>query len=223
VAVRHLFVQPWRRVLFWGIIVSLFVAVGVGYRWGLTGPQKQVVRYLLDDLWVTDNQANLLLGSSSIKYMDEALLSGCGSWLNRGIGNAYIDDVLQYMNLTTLNLEPAHIWIYLAENDIANQKTDIIEDYRQLVNLLLNRFTSSQVHIIAVKPSPARVKYHQKFMKFNEQLRQMAESLPRVSFYNGLDSSNTPSTELYQSDGIHLTNVGEAIFFQGMLSQCHPL
>ena len=177
----------------------------------------------MQDYTEATQASNLMLGSSSIRKLDASLLADCGSWLNIGIGNSSIADLIRYLRLSPLEINPARILLYAGENDIARGMSvpESYAEYLALLDLLTSRFPNSDVHILSIKPSPRRAAHWDKFDALNTRLRQHAAS--SVSNGNGKSKSKSKSSNekvffhpfqapahmplksLFTQDGVHLT------------------
>ncbi len=167
--------------------------------------------------WIRDIQAlsppkNLMVGSSSIMRMDAENVLKCGTWINRGIGSATIDDIKTYIRLTALRPQPPSILLYVAENDIAGGQpvTQVTSNFVTLSEVIKKKFPSAQLHVLAIKPSPARTRYWAQFNAVNDFFREYAKTHPKVKFYDPSwpKTSNTIDTRFFVDDGVHLTALG---------------
>lgn len=178
--------------------------------------------FIQQDLQGIESEQNLLLGSSSIANLNVELSLCSSKWLNRGIGNSIIDDVINYLDNTRLVLLPQKILLYVGENDIstgADPKVLLVK-VKYLVSMLKVRFPSAQIIFLAIKPSPARVKFWLKFDEFNELVKKEFEAMDEVHFLQPNWTLDTLNNEaVFKQDGIHLTLQGYKVFLEGV-SEC---
>ena len=74
------------------------------------------LKYMLEDVTTKHGSKNLMLGSSTIKKIDQKQYLECGTWLNRGIGNSYISNLSNYLKISPLSISPPKILLYAGEN-----------------------------------------------------------------------------------------------------------
>jgi len=182
------------------------------------------LKYAYDDAWAKPTSQNLLLGSSSIKRLNAKKFLQCGDWINRGIGAATIPMLINYLKYSPLSISPKHILFYAGENDIAkgNSVKQTFTNYKELLNIALRHFPSSEIHIIAIKPSPSRSKAWLSFEAVNEELWQFAQIRPKVHLHAPRwQSAKHLGSSAFLSDGVHLSETGYKIFTREVNQTCH--
>lgn len=167
-----------------------------------------------------EGDVNLLLGSSSISRLTRNDLK-CGVWLNRGIGNSTISDIVLYISLTPLSVSPDKILIYAGENDISKGEkvTLTIKNYRNLILLLLTKYPESEIHINSIKLSPARRRFWKNFLILNKELVYYADRHEKV-FIHQLPSDFYELENIFLTDGLHFSNQGTLLFMKGINEKC---
>lgn len=120
---------------------------------------RTTIRHIAEDGFFSQRQNNLMLGSSSIRRLYSDRYLACGTWLNRGIGAALIASIERYLRISPLTISPANILLYAGENDISEggRVESIVDSYTQLIGHLRDNYPQSNLHVIAIKPSPSRV------------------------------------------------------------------
>jgi hypothetical protein len=205
------------------LVVVFIVSVGVlGYYVAQDEVLKSTLRYVAKDSTLERNDYDLLLGSSSIQRIDSKRYLTCGEWLNRGIGNSNISDLHRYLKWTPLTLNPYQILLYAGENDIARQGNvdEVLQNYKALIEMLLVTYPSSEIHLLSIKPSPARQAYWEEFNQLNHQLDVLTTASERLNFH-GPDSSTLYSSTSFTRDGIHLTAQGYTTLTSGYNRICN--
>ncbi|MSU40405.1 MAG: hypothetical protein EXS28_01640 [Pedosphaera sp.] len=158
-------------------------------------------------------------GSSSIRLWDlKASFPNAGA-LNRGFGGSQISDVNHFLEETVLRYEPAQVVFFCGANDLwANKPVEqVLEDYRSFTRRLFDRLPKTQLIVLGVKPSPARLRIIETERKMNTLLRAEAKKDARVIFLGEtfdvmLDASGQPREELYVKDRLHLSPAGYALW-----------
>ncbi len=195
------------------LCLMLLTAGGLGYVLANNRIVLRTLNYYWEDIGVHENR-NLLLGSSSIERLNAERYLYCSLWLNRGLGNATIADIDRYVRFTPLSLDPPMILLYAGENDISHGMTvaDTVSAYKLLIGRLLTSFPHSRIHILGLKPSPAREKDWQKFSNLNQELREFTEEVRRVYFHSFPEANLEAEDTIFSKDGIHFTENGYKAF-----------
>ncbi|MBW8191627.1 hypothetical protein K0504_11315 [Neiella marina] len=201
------------------LTLALVALVLAGYMlWNhcLQPSDKVIVKYAFTDLFEQQPQKNLMMGSSSIYRLQESQLA-CGSWLNRGIPNSQIKDLMVYLKLGTLQNAPENILLYAGENDLSQGRTvaQTYQSYLAVIERLKLDYRTATIHVIAVKLSPKRSAYWAKFQALNRLLRELSSTEPMLHVH---EVSYPVSS--YLSDGIHLSRAGYDVFLSKVNSAC---
>jgi len=198
-------------------IVLLLVATFITWH-SLNRPTRLVLLHIADDVHTAGTTpANLLLGSSTLARLDTATLSNCGNWLNRAVGNSLLTDIKHYLSWTPVQHNPQHILLYAGENDVAQSKAapQVTAEYIALLKQIMAYYPAAHIHILAIKPSPARQQYWPAFDEVNAKLQAYAALQPQLHYY----ASDLQQSD-FSADGIHLTGVGYQRFFHGVTLTC---
>jgi lysophospholipase L1-like esterase len=185
---------------------------------------KTTVKYWIYDAFQGNTRRNLMLGSSSIARLDaEKYVSECGAWLNRGIGNSTISGLRRYLRYSPLSIAPFNILLYTGENDISRGLSvdNTIRQYKDLLQYLLDSYPKSRLHVIALKPSPARKAFWAEFSATNQAIAKFLAGTPQAFFHEPVwppFAENNPAAFL--PDGIHLTDRGYDIFVTQVRKAC---
>ena len=108
--------------------------------------------------------------------------------------------------------------LYAGDNDIALGRTPerVLSDYRAFVARLRAAWPAARLVFVAIKPSPARRAYMGQMRQTNQRIRAeiARDSLQTYVdvFTPMLGGDGRPRPELYQSDSLHMTAVGYAIW-----------
>jgi len=161
-----------------------------------------------------------MLGSSSIARLNPKEFIPCQFWLNRGIGQATISDINMYITISPIMITPTKILLYAGENDASTELpvNKIINEYRNLLKNIQQIYPDSELHILAIKPSPARKQYWMKFKAVNHSMSKYIKTLPKVTFHKSNWEVTTDNQFL--DDGIHLTKHGYITFTSGIKELC---
>lgn len=162
--------------------------------------------------------ANLFLGSSSIRLWDlEASFPGYPV-VRRGFGGSEVADSLRYAPRIVLPLRPKTIVVYAGDNDIALGKTPEVvrDDFQALVDLVERELPEARIVYISIKPSLARWHLAETMRRANVLIRALADSDERVDFVDVwptmLGADGRPRRELLVEDGLHLSPEGYRVW-----------
>ncbi len=201
------------------LLVSIALLV---YRAINSEVSSTTIRYLFLDIFIEHKKYDLLLGSSTIKRLNQDKYLACGVWLNRGIGNSTVSNLNNYIRMTYLSIEPSRILLYAGENDISRGMSvdKTIDSYKKLVQNLIYRYPDSDIHIISIKPSPKRHGNWKEFNALNDLLEVFSGELKRVYFHSYKKWQKEYSQSSFVDDGIHLTDEGYYTFTLGFNKTC---
>ena len=182
------------------------------------GDIKTILAY--DNMYKAPPQPIVFVGSSSIRKWDD-LQQFFGSYrvINRGIGGAVINDIINYTDQLIVRYKPRQVVLYVGDNDItnANETADtLVNRTIRLYRLLRGKLPDVPLIYINIKPSPSREKYRDKIELTNKMLKQFFAGESNVIFldiYSLMLSGNGQfRRELFQKDMIHMLPEGYAIW-----------
>ena len=163
--------------------------------------------------------AVLFVGSSSIKIWESLDQDFPGvKAINRGFGGSQFSDLLYYIDRVVTCYRPSKIFIYEGDNDIsAGKKTkDIINEAKQVRQVIARILPGVPVLFISAKPSVARWKLRKKYMQLNSELSLYAGNTPYTGFVNvwspAMDSSGEVMKDIFLEDNLHMNAKGYAIW-----------
>ncbi len=189
------------------VLLSLIVLGFLTY-WFSGKEYQMVLSHLYDDYTKNNTATGLLLGSSTLAYIDEEYLPSCIIWRNRAVGNSQISHTQSYLRFSPPRDDVEKVVLYVGENDIANGMTseDAFVSFSALVSQLFEMNEAAEIYIILIKPSPVRNTFHESFNEFNGMVTRMAADEPALSVLDIVES--TPATRVFGADGIHLNARG---------------
>lgn len=138
--------------------------------------------------------------------------------LNRGFGGSQMNDVLDKFANVITPYAPPLIVLYEGDNDIWAGETPaaIFAEYVSFVNRVATEFPSTDIILIAVKPSPSRVSKLAAMAELNGLLRDLCTARPNLRYADVftpmLNASGQPRPELFGSDMLHMNSAGYAIW-----------
>lgn len=172
-----------------------------------------------DSLNPAEEGANLFVGSSSIAmWQDVADYFPESYVLNRGFGGSHFSDLIHYADRIIYPYKPATIFIYEGDNDIAagEKISDIINEARQLREMIHKNLPGVKVIFISPKPSVARWELEKQYIKLNKKLKQYADKTPDTEFadvwYPALDENGEVFKDIFLEDNLHMNAKGYKIW-----------
>lgn len=163
--------------------------------------------------------AVLFVGSSSIRMWESLQEDFPGVvTINRGFGGSQMSDLNHYIDRIILPYEPAMIFVYEGDNDIAADKSPevVLSDFKTFVERIHSKMPDTQIGFIAIKPSTARldlindVRYANELVKEYTLWKSNLEFIDIFSAMLGLDGY--PREELLLDDGLHMTGAGYEVW-----------
>lgn len=163
-----------------------------------------------------DGQHILFTGSSSIRKWyslseDMAPLPV----LNRGFGGAITPQVNYFADQYILTHRPKLIVLYCGENDIANDRDPAqypFESFKVFDQLIEYYLPETHILYIAMKPSPSRWKYWDKFVEGNRLIQEHCQGDDRLEYIAidevMLNKSGEPNSSIFVRDRLHLNKEG---------------
>ncbi|WLD12088.1 GDSL-type esterase/lipase family protein [Planctellipticum variicoloris] len=165
-------------------------------------------------------QANVFVGSSSIrmwKLQDAFPGHDC---VNRGFGGSEMADAAQYVKRIVLPLKPRVIVLYSGDNDLSKNKTpeDVLAAYQDFARQVREQSAETKLVVLALKPSPRRFSLADKYRAANRLLEAAVKTDPHAVFIDVwspmLGEEGFPRPELYMADQLHLTPAGYRVWNQ---------
>lgn len=161
----------------------------------------------------------VFVGSSSIRLWSSLAADFPGvRVVNRGFGGSQLADAVRHARRIVAPHRPRLVVLYAGDNDLAAGKSpaQVIADLRAFVAIVRRELPATPVAFIAVKPSLARWALIDRIRETNDLVQRYAREDPLVRYLDVftpmLDSAGRPRPELLQSDGLHLTSAGYAVW-----------
>lgn len=140
------------------------------------------------------------------------------SVLNRGMGGSHMSDLIYYMEDIVFPYHPNAIVVYEGDNDIASGKTPekVLADYDIFVARVLEKWPSKPIFFISIKPSLARIAHLENMAKANALIKARTEELDNLYYIDVftpmLGADGTPRKDIFGHDGLHMNEVGYALW-----------
>lgn len=158
--------------------------------------------------------AALFMGSSSIRMWDLKKYFTGIPVVNRGFGGSYISDSAYYAGRIAAPCKPRVIVLYAGDNDITDGKPPerVAADFNDFTGAVRAGSPGVPVIYISIKPSPSRWKLWPKMLEANALIKRSCEARQPCRFLDVgpsmLGADGMPRPELFQPDGLHMTDQG---------------
>ena len=172
--------------------------------------------------------ATLFVGSSSTVRWDTGNSFPGMPLLNRGFGGSQMSDAVYWVEETVLKYAPRTVVLYEGDNDTSAGKRSrqLLEDYKEFVEAILEAQPSTRIVIQSIKPSLARWDVWPEMQESNAAIEAYAQQDARVEFVDigtaMLGADGLPISELFVEDGLHMTPAGYAIWDEIMMPVLMP-
>jgi lysophospholipase L1-like esterase len=184
----------------------------------LTAPFEQEVTSLENRQIDPSQRPIIFYGSSSIRRWKTLNQDFVGyPVVNSGFGGSRLIDCLRYVSPLVLRLKPAAVVVYAGDNDLAQGALpeQAFASFRDLYGALRGYSERMPIAYISVKPCPARIRYINNIIRFNQMVQTFLEHQPAskyIDIYTAmLGPDHKPHPALFVPDQIHLSDLGYQI------------
>src|ERR1700677_305804 len=184
----------------------------------LTAPFEQEVTSLENRQIDPSQRPIIFYGSSSIRRWKTLNQDFVGyPVVNSGFGGSRLIDCLRYVSPLVLRLKPAAVVVYAGDNDLAQGALpeQAFSSFRDLYGALRGYSERMPIAYISVKPCPARIRYIDNIIRFNQMVQAFLEHQPATKYIDiytaMLGPDHKPNPALFVQDQIHLSDLGYQI------------
>jgi lysophospholipase L1-like esterase len=152
--------------------------------------------------------------------------------VNCGFGGSRLSDCVRYVSRLVLRLKPAAVVLYAGDNDLAQGALpdQAFASFRDLYRALRSYSEQMPIAYISVKPSPARIRYIDNILRFNQMVQAFLQNQPATKYIDiytaMLGPDQKPNPALFAQDQIHLSGLGYQILRRDvsifLSSELHP-
>ena len=159
-------------------------------------------------------EAVMFVGSATIAGWDVKHYFPQFDTINRGIGASMISEMTYYADQLIVPFKPSTIVFYSGDNDTAyGMPTEMIaDDFRKFAAKIHSSLPDTQMVVLSIRPSIARLAVWDAVVAANEQLRKICAADSKLQFVDLtpmlLTSDEKPRRELLGEDQHHLNKDG---------------
>jgi lysophospholipase L1-like esterase len=165
--------------------------------------------------------ANLFVGSSSVRRWSTANAFPGKPIINRGFGGSELSDVIHFYEQVIRPYAPRRIFLYAGDNDIGRGKSaeQVFADYLELAGLVQADFSDTRLVFISIKPSTQRWARWPVMVEANRLVREHAAKHPGLEYADLatplLDDDGQPK-DVFVEDGLHLNEEGYRLWREAL-------
>ncbi len=149
--------------------------------------------------------------------------------INAGFGGSTLAACAWYFERVVVPARPRSVILYAGDNDIGEnrQPEEIYLFFCALADKMQRLLPGIPLWFIGIKPSPARWAMAVPIRAANAAIAHEITRLPNATFIDlsavMLDEHNQPRQELFDSDGLHLSTAGYALWQRELRQRCTDL
>jgi len=135
--------------------------------------------------------------------------------INLGFGGSTLAACVWFFQRIMINYQPKALIFYAGDNDLSDGRNpeEVFIFFQQLMAHTANRFGNLPCYFISLKLSPSRQHLAEKFIYTNKLIEnEIIEHSKNWTFIDVfkkmIDESGKPLPELYDGDGLHLSEKG---------------
>ncbi len=201
------------------LVFIIFLALGHAQDPVRFKEQVEEIHEKYDTLLDPSKETIVFTGSSSIRiWHDLQNRFPEHQIVNSGFGGSHASDLLFYLDDLILRYKPKKVFIYEGDNDIKAKKkpNGIIETTQQIIDGIRKNDPSTEIVLIAAKPSIARWKLKRKYKRLNRKFKKLAQEdglLEYADVWKPMLDSRKVKQDIFIEDGLHMNAKGYEIWF----------
>ncbi len=201
------------------LVFIIFLALGHAQDPVRFKEQVEEIHEKYDTLLDPSKETIVFTGSSSIRiWHDLQNRFPEHQIVNSGFGGSHASDLLFYLDDLILRYKPKKVFIYEGDNDINAKKkpNGIIETTQRIIDGIRKNDPSTEIVLIAAKPSIARWKLKRKYKRLNRKFKKLAQEdglLEYADVWKPMLDSRKVKQDIFIEDGLHMNAKGYEIWF----------
>lgn len=172
-----------------------------------------------DTLWKASNETIVFTGSSSVRLWHNLEKQFPHHQIvNSGFGGSKASDLLIHSEELILRFNPKKVFIYEGDNDISDKIKSkvILENMVKIIHRIKEKNLSTQIILIAAKPSISRWNLRGKYNRLNRKFKKLATKDNHIDFANvwhPMLEGNKVKQDIFIEDGLHMNSKGYDIWY----------
>lgn len=208
---------PMKFIVF--TVLCLIISIGNAQNEVPFKGEVETLQKKYDTVFNASQETIVFTGSSSIRmWLDVQERFPEHQVVNTGFGGSQASDLSFYIYDLILRFHPKKVFIYEGDNDIFAKKkpNTIIKTIQDIIEGIHRNDSTTQVVLIAAKPSIARWKLKGKYKRLNRKMAKLADDIPSVEYADVwkpmLDGSKVKQ-DIFIEDGLHMNAKGYQIWY----------
>ena len=175
-----------------------------------------------DTIWDTNRETIVFTGSSSVRLWKNLEQSFPNHQIiNSGFGGSQSTDLLYFLNDLVLAYNPKKVFIYEGDNDLWAKKrpNQVLDTTQEIIRRIKAHNPSTQIILIAAKPSISRWKIRGKYIRLNRKFKHLAKKdilLDYVDVWHPMLNNKKLIPDIFIEDGLHMNQKGYDIWYKAM-------
>jgi lysophospholipase L1-like esterase len=175
-----------------------------------------------DTIWDTNQETIVFTGSSSVRlWKDLEQRFPNHQIVNSGFGGSESSDLLYFLNDLVLSYNPRQVFIYEGDNDLWAKKRpkQVLDTTEEIIRRIKANNPSTQIILIAAKPSISRWEIRRKYKKLNRKFERLAKKdiqLDYVDVWHPMLNNRKLMTDIFIEDGLHMNQKGYDIWYEAI-------
>lgn len=175
-----------------------------------------------DSIWDSKKETIVFTGSSSVRLWNKLEEEFPNHQIvNSGFGGSQASDLLYFINELVLTYNPKKVFIYEGDNDLWAKKRPIhvLDTTIDIIRRIKANNPSTQVILIAAKPSITRWKIRGKYKRLNRKMESLAkkdDQLDFVDVWSPMLNNKKLKTDIFIEDGLHMNQKGYDIWYEAI-------
>lgn len=134
--------------------------------------------------------------------------------INRGISADHIDGIIERIQYSAIDLQPAQLFILIGINDIGAQDADstILGNYKELLGIISIKIPDTKVYIHSILPTTSKWKNcpPEKIVRLNLEIKKIAldYNFTWIDIYSLFVNDDSFLNSELTDDGLHLNSKG---------------
>lgn len=175
-----------------------------------------------DTIWDTNKETIVFTGSSSVRLWKKLEQSFPNHQIvNSGFGGSQSTDLLYFLNDLVLSYNPKQVFIYEGDNDLWAKKRpkQVLDTTEEIIRRIKTSNSSTQIILIAAKPSISRWKIRGKYKKLNRKFERLAKKDTQIDYvdvWHPMLNDRKLITDIFIEDGLHMNQKGYDIWYEAI-------
>lgn len=206
-----------KNLLFSVVLISTFAFSQDPTRFA---DEVEAIQKKYDTLWDASKETIVFTGSSSVRIWNDLQERFPEHQIvNSGFGGSQASDLLYYSEEFILRFRPKKVFIYEGDNDVSEGKKskEIMSDISEIISKIRAQDATTEIVLIAAKPSIARWSLKKDFKRLNRKFRKLSRRDVQMNYadvWKPMLSHRKVKEDIFIEDGLHMNAKGYEIWYE---------